>query len=295
MIHSMTGFGRGECEVDGQAFLVEVRSVNHRHLDVQTRLPRPLARLEPELRRRVQARLARGKVDVSVSQPGMLGSGEVIIDRETAARYVEAARELARDHGLDDALPAARLLALPGVARQAERELADETLAPALAGALDAAVDGLLAMRSAEGAALERELRERLAAATALIDAIAARADDVQQAARERLRKRAAQLAQETGGLDEARLHQEVVWAADRLDVTEELVRSRSHVEQFEQTLAEAAPGTPHGRRLEFLLQEMVRETNTIGSKASDAPVAHQVVDLKSELERLREQVLNVE
>ena len=296
MIQSMTGYGRAAFAVEAQHFLLEVRSVNHRHLDLQPRLPRLLSALEPEVRRRVQERVARGKVDVTVSLPGGLGgSGELQIDREVAAAYLAAARALGNEHGIDGELPAARLLALPGVARTVERELPEDALAPALAAALDAALAGLLAMRRAEGAALERELRERLGEVSALLDAIAARADSVQTAVRERLRKRAAQLEQETGLLDEARLHQEVVLAADRLDVTEEIVRLRSHIGQFEQALGSDEGSGPLGRRLEFLLQEMVRETNTIGSKASDAPVAHQVVDLKAQLERMREQVLNVE
>ncbi len=295
MILSMTGYGRAEFGVETQRFQVELRSVNHRHLDVQVRLPRLLSAQEPELRRRVQQRVSRGKLDVTVSLPaGGAGAGELRIDAEVAEAYLEAARELGRSHRIDSELPAARLLALPGVARTVERELPEQALAPALAAAVEEALDGLLAMRRAEGEALARELRERLAGAGALIDAIEARSDTVQTAVRERLRKRAAQLQQETGLLDEARLHQEIVLAADRLDVTEELVRLRSHVEQFGASL-EGGESGPRGRRLEFLLQEMVRETNTIGSKASDAPVAHQVVDLKAELERMREQVLNVE
>ena len=129
---------------------------------------------------------------------------------------------------------------------------------------------------------------------TALTEAVAARSGEVVASVRERLRKRAEQLREEAGFSDEARLLQEVVIAADRMDVTEELVRLRSHVAQFEAAL-DASDGAPVGRRLEFLLQEMSREANTIGSKAADAPIAHRVVDLKTELERLREQVLNVE
>jgi uncharacterized protein (TIGR00255 family) len=148
-------------------------------------------------------------------------------------------------------------------------------------------------MRRAEGEALERDLRARVAQFDALVEQVEARAGSVQATAREKLRKRAEQLAAETGLADPARLTQELVWAADRLDVTEELVRLRSHGEQFRAALEGAAGGV--GRRLEFLLQEMAREVNTIGSKGADVPVAHFVVELKTELERMREQVLNVE
>jgi uncharacterized protein (TIGR00255 family) len=150
-------------------------------------------------------------------------------------------------------------------------------------------------MRRAEGSALEREIAGRLERVAALCDQLEGRAGPVQEQARERLRKRAEKLAQDMGNFDEARLHQEIVIAADRLDVTEEIVRLRSHVEQFRGALAEAAPGHPMGRRLDFLLQELGREANTIGSKGSDASTAHLVVELKTELERVREQVQNVE
>jgi uncharacterized protein (TIGR00255 family) len=290
----MTGFGRAEFELEGAAFQVEVRSVNHRHLDLQVRLPRTMMRFEAELRRRLQGRFARGKVEVSVSGRAGAGLETLRIDEEVAARYVRAARELGTRYGLSEQLDVQRLLALPGVARLAEPELSEAALGPALAAAAERAADDAAAMRRSEGQALARELESRLGRVDALVDALAGKADTVQAAARERLRKRAEQLAAETGQRDEARLAQELVWAADRLDVTEELVRLRSHTAQFRAALAAGADGGV-GRRLEFLLQELLREANTVGSKAADAPLAHLVVDLKTELERAREQVLNVE
>jgi uncharacterized protein (TIGR00255 family) len=193
------------------------------------------------------------------------------------------------------AVGVAQLLGLPGVARFVEPELDAERLREGLEHAVEAALDAADAMRAREGAALERDLRERLARVEELGAAIESRADAVQRSVRERLRRRAEQLRQEAGILDEARLHQEIVLAADRLDISEELVRLRSHVEQFRRILEEAGPGKPVGRRLDFLLQEFGREANTIGSKASDAPVAHWIVELKTEIERLREQVQNLE
>jgi len=153
----------------------------------------------------------------------------------------------------------------------------------------------LEAMRAAEGASLQAELEGRLDRVLELVGQFEARSGLVVEAAKERLKKRAEQLRQETGSFDDARLHQEIVIAADRLDITEELVRLRSHVDQFRAILAEGDAGKPVGRRLDFLLQEMGREANTVGSKANDAPLAHDVVELKAELERLREQVQNVE
>jgi uncharacterized protein (TIGR00255 family) len=290
----MTGFGRAEFELGGAAFQVEVRTVNHRHLDLQVRLPRTLVRFEAELRRRLAGRFARGKVEVNVSGRAGAALETLRIDPEVAASYVQAAKELAARHALPAALGAEQLLALPGVARFAEPELPEEALGAALGAAVERAAGAAAAMRAQEGEALARELEGRLRRVDALVDALAGKADTVQAAVRERLRKRAEQLAAETGQRDEARLAQELVWAADRLDVTEELVRLRSHTAQFRAALASRDDGGV-GRRLEFLLQELQRETNTVGSKAADAPLAHLVVDLKTELERAREQVLNVE
>ena len=296
MIRSMTGFGRASFQVGDLAFDVELRTVNHRYLDVRAKLPRVLAGFEADVRARVQARLGRGKLDLVVTTPAPVGPAPRLeIDLAAAKGYLEAARELHRQERVPGELGVADLLGLPGVARFSEVEVPAEPLREGLERAVDAALDAADAMRAREGAALERDLRERLRNVVGLVADVEARAGAVQQAARERLRRRAEQLRQETGILDEARLHQEIVIAADRLDVSEELVRLRSHVEQFERILGEAGPGKPVGRRLDFLLQEFGREANTIGSKASDAPVAHWIVELKTEIERLREQVQNVE
>ena len=296
MIHSMTGFGRGDFEIEGTCFQVEMRSVNHRHLDLHVRLPRLLSSFEPEIRGRIRTLFGRGKLDLSASLPS--GSGpppDLEIDEEAAARYVAAARSLAQSQDLEGRLDVSHLLALPGVARLVESAPSGESVKDRLLAAVDAAAAELLQMRRREGAALDRELRERLAGIARGLSQLAARAGEVGEAVRERLRKRTAQLEAESGPVDPVRLHQEIVLAADRVDVTEEIVRLRSHIEQFETALDGAGAGATVGRRLEFLLQEMVREANTIGSKASDAPLAHLVVDLKTELERIREQVLNVE
>lgn len=296
MIRSMTGFGRSSFELDGGRFEVEVRCLNHRHLDLSVRLPRALAALEPELRARIGERFARGKLDLSVS----LASGGVLpprleLDLDAVGQYAAAAGALRERFGLSGTLDVATALSLPGVARTSERELPLERIRELLGAAVETALAAADAMRRTEGAALERELRGRLDRLRALANELEARADAVQAAVRERLRKRAEQLRQETGLVDEARLAQEIVIAADRLDVREELVRLRSHLDQFAAVLEASGPGQPAGRRLDFLLQELGREVNTAGSKGGDAPVAHLVVELKTELERVREQVQNVE
>ena len=291
----MTGFGRAQLEAGGAGLAVELRSVNHRHLDLSVRLPRALAGLEPELRRALAARFARGKLDLVISAATGSTRAELELDRALADRYLDFARTFASERGVDDTLRMGELLALPGIARVQEPVLDEAALRGALLVALEAAAEAADAMRQAEGAALERELRARLARVTELAAEVPGLSGELAAAARERLRKRAEQLRADTGLVDESRLAQELVSAADRMDVTEEVVRLQSHVAQFENALVTAAPGTGVGRRLEFLLQEMLREANTIGSKAADAPLAHRVVDLKSELERIREQALNVE
>lgn len=296
MIRSMTGFGRASFDLDGAAFDVEIRSVNHRYLDLRVKLPRVLASFEPAVRDCVQSRFARGKVEVGVSTPGTgPAAAQVEVDYEAAAHYVEAARELERRFQVEAALGAQALLALPGVARVSELAFDAAQAKPALLGGIEAALDAASSMRDAEGAGLDREFRDRLGRVTVLVDELAERSGSVGEAVRERLRKRSRELEAETGLLDEARLHQEIVIAADRLDISEEISRLRSHVTQFLSTLDEATAGTPVGRQLDFLLQEVGRESNTIGSKANDAEMAHRVVELKTEHERIREQVQNVE
>jgi uncharacterized protein (TIGR00255 family) len=292
----MTGFGRASFRVGDTPFEIEVRSVNQRHLDARVRVPRALSSLESELRARIQERFQRGKIDCSIAAPG----GEALaprleVDREAARAYLRVARALEAEEGVPATLGSAELLALPGVARLVEPEWQSDELRSGVLPALDAALDGLAAMRAAEGETLARELEARLARLAALADALEARAGEVQQAVRERLRRRARQLEAEVGVIDEARLHQELALAADRLDITAEIVRLRSHGAQFRKVLGSAGPGQPAGRRLDFLLQEMTREANTLGAKGADADAAHLVVDLKTELERMREQVQNVE
>jgi uncharacterized protein (TIGR00255 family) len=295
----MTGYGAARFEVDGVGFEVEARSTNHRYLDLRARLPRALAAFEGEVRARAQDRLARGKVELGVVPAGGAEAlAELEIDLAVAARYVAAAETLRAAHRLAGELQVGELLALPGVARTAERRLPSEALAERMLRAVDAALDALVAMREAEGAALERDLRARLARVLDSARAIEARSGSVVESARERLRRRAEQLRDETGLLDAARLHQEVVLAADRLDVSEEIVRLRSHVEQFEKILSASGGSAGEGgvgRRLDFLLQELAREANTLGAKGGDSAIAHAVVELKTELERIREQVQNVE
>lgn len=296
MIRSMTGFGRADFEVGGIRFEIEIRSVNNRYLDARAKLPRPLSSYEPVVKAAVQARLQRGKVDVTIVQSSSsVATMQLEVDRAAAQQYVLAAAELAENFDVSGSIDVATLLGMPGVTRMSDLEFVEEELDRELETGVGRALDALDAMREREGEALASDFALRLGEISELVRQFESRSGEVLEAVREKLRRRTKQLEQETGLLDEARLHQEIVIAADRLDIAEELVRLRSHVDQFHAIVGEADRETPVGRRLDFLLQEMGREANTVGSKASDAPLAHLVVELKTELERLREQVQNVE
>ncbi|MFP6641570.1 MAG: YicC/YloC family endoribonuclease [Myxococcota bacterium] len=295
MTRSMTGFGRAAFEVEARRFEIEARSVNHRHLDLRVRLPHSLQELEPSARTLCQDRLVRGKVDVNVVSSDT-GSGEAMleVDAGLAAQYVSAAQQIAETHGLSAEIDISRLLAMPGVARQVDAKLTTEGVEDALCEGIKEALDDLRAMQEDEGRKLEEEFGRALDHLVELLDWLEARAGEVFEASRERLHQRMEQIQAETGLLDSARLHQEVVILADRLDITEELVRLRSHVDQFRSVMDGSQLQDAVGRRLDFLLQEMGRETNTVGSKANDAPMSHQVVEFKIQLEKIREQVQNV-
>jgi uncharacterized protein (TIGR00255 family) len=296
MIRSMTGFGRASFELEGRSFELEARTVNSRYLDLRIKLPRPLSSSESSLKSLIQSRLSRGKVDLSVTLGGAGASpGGLEVDDSLVAQYVAAARRIGGEHQLSGAMDVDDLLSMPGVVRFVDVEVDSEALERELAAGVGRVLDAVDVMRLAEGESLAADFAQRLARIEELVDFFEARSDTVLEAARERLRKRIDQIRQDVGSVDEARLHQEIVLAADKLDVREELVRLRSHVDQFREITRGGDEGQPVGRRLDFLLQEMSREANTVGSKANDAPLAHQVVELKAELERIREQVQNIE
>ncbi|MAI24621.1 MAG: YicC family protein [Spirochaeta sp.] len=295
MIRSMTGFGRSHFEAEGQHFEIEARSVNHRHLDFRIRLPQVLQALEPAARAFSQERLVRGKVDLNVALTEAAGSTvRLEVDADLAAQYVKAARELAASHEMSAELDMGRLLSMPGVIRQVDEKLSGDGAQEALCGGIDEALRALQSMQEEEGEKLNAEFTLALDHVVELVDWLETRSGEVLESSREKLKQRMDQFQSETGSLDSARLHQEVVILTDRLDIREELVRLRSHVDQFRNVVGTCEVGQVVGRRLDFLLQEMGREANTVGSKANDAPIAHQVVELKTQLEKLREQVQNI-
>ena len=291
MIRSMTGFGAGRAARGGEELDVEARSVNHKFCEVKVRLPRELAALELEIGRAVKERLARGSVEVSVRRGGARGGAAPRVDLELAREYARAFEAVRAGLGLAEPVSLAGVLAAEGVVRLEERAADLESARGAVREALDRALDQLAVMRAREGEALARDLGERLDKVEAWAGGVERLAPESVDHHRARLQERVQELARGIP-LDPSRLAQEVALFADRIDVAEELTRLRSHLAQTRRLMA---GGEPAGRKMEFLVQEMHREVNTIGSKSQSAAIAAIVVSLKAEIERMREQVQNVE
>lgn len=291
MPRSMTGFGVARTEDGTRSFAIEVRSVNHRYCDVRTHLPSELNHLSPEIEARVRRSVQRGRVDISVAiQAPTELSLEAVVDLDRARAYHAAYSKLAEALGLEAQLDLALIAQAPGVMRT-EAVSSGQDPGPAVLEAVDQALGELARMRDVEGDTLCAQLRGHLHEVSRMVHVIEGLVPRVNEERRRRLAERLQALLGETK-LDSARLAQEAALLADRADVTEEVERMASHIGQF---LGLLALQDPVGRKLDFLLQEMNREVNTIGSKSSDAELAYVVVDLKAELERLREQVQNLE
>lgn len=289
---SMTGFGAGEIATATGRYGVEIRSVNHRFSEVVVRLPRDLSPLEDRVRGLVQSRVLRGRLDVAIVRDDYARRPRTVkADVELAKAYVAALDGLRETLPVSGGLDLSLLLSLPDLVKVEEEKEDVEASWPAVERGVGAALDRLVAMRDAEGARLAGDLRERLLRIQHLADAIAERAPGVVEDYRARLGRRVAELAGAVA-VDPARLATEVAVFADRADITEELTRLRGHLEQSRATLSESGA---IGRTLEFIVQEMGRETNTIGSKANDLEITRRVIAVKGELESLREQIQNVE
>ncbi|MGZ8468326.1 MAG: YicC/YloC family endoribonuclease [Gemmatirosa sp.] len=293
MIRSMTGFGTADGRVGAARVTVEVRTVNHRFFSPSLKLPSALSRWESEVREALRVRVARGHVTLMArhERDGAEERGGLAIDEARFAGYVAQLRDLAARHGLADTLDVATVLRLPDVL-SADAAPEVEPTVEELMTVVDRAVEALTVMREEEGRRLATVLHDRITIVEEALARIRERAPQRLAEQRDRLRAAVRELL-EGAAVDEQRLAQEIAILADRLDVSEELDRFRSHIVAFRAALA--ATGDQVGKRLGFLLQEMLREANTTGSKANDAAMLHDVVLVKEELERIREQVENVE
>jgi len=293
MLNSMTGFGRGEDVTPSGRYLCELQSVNHRYLEVRSRLPRRLAGLDLLIQRAVQGRFARGRIDVTLTEE--LPDGEprrLRLNRTLALEYLSAFKALQAELGLPGEVTLELLCSQRDLFElEGDEAATPEADWPGIHAALEQAMNGLAEMRRDEGRSLEAVLLGHLDLVEGTLLTIIARAPEVVRSYKNRLEIRLQRLL-EGKTVDPGRLEQEVALLADRSDIAEEVARLTSHLRQFRESIGQQGP---HGRRSEFLLQEMQREANTIGAKANDAKISQDVIALKSTLEQLREQVQNVE
>ena len=289
----MTGYGRGEASRNGAKLTVEISTVNRKQAELSLYLPRELDALESRARDEINARISRGRIVARVGLSATNGDGaDVKLDAALAKRYAREYRKLAKELKLKDDLGIDTILRAPGVLKQTDEGLDVESLWSTLRKAVRDALGELLTMRTCEGGNLKKDLQQRIGTMQKAVKKISKLAPSTVKRHRDQLHERLSAAGLELGKGDDERLMKEVAMFADRIDITEELTRLESHFGQFADS---AKAKGPVGRTLDFLSQEMNREINTIGSKANDASVSRLVVTLKSELEKFREQVQNVE
>jgi len=291
MLKSMTGYGSARGSVDGLELTVELKSVNNRYLDCSVRLPRALLFAEEAVKAAVSAAVTRGKVDVFVTAESCGGEYLVTVNRPLAEGYIAALRGLSQEFGLTDDLTAVTLGRFPEVLSVSKKEVDQEAVANGLGAVVSQALEELNAMRLREGGRLKEDLLGKLCEMERWIAVIEKRSPETVAEYRARLEQRLREVLEDRT-VDETRLLTEAALFAEKTAVDEETVRLRSHIAEFRELLE---AGSPAGRKLDFLLQEFNREANTIGSKCSDAALARVVVELKAEIEKLREQIQNIE
>jgi len=292
MVHSMTGFGRGRSQGDGKEFLVEIKTVNHRYCDLYIKIPRQISFLEDKIRERVGKVISRGKADIYVSFDDFSEeSKSILIDEGLVKAYIRSMELLRDKYELKDDITVSLIAKFPEVIKVEKAEQDEEELWELLSKALDDALKTLIDMRKAEGEGLKADLVERTFLIENIINEISIRCPEIVKEYKYRLENRIKELLGQQV-VDENRMMMEIAIFADRCNIDEELVRLKSHVCQFRDTLE---MDVPIGRKLDFLVQEMNREANTIGSKANDLFVSKKVIEIKSELEKIREQTQNIE
>lgn len=292
MIKSMTGYGRQETVVEGKKISVEIKSVNHRFSDYNIKVPRYYAFLEDKVRSEVSARMARGKVDVFVNiESYEQADKDIILNEDLAQSYIEALKSLRDKFDLKDDISVMQVARYTEIFQAERREEDEESLWKNVDGVLLEALEAFCAMRAREGERIEQDLRDRVAFMQQLAQKIDERSPQTVEEYKSRLYDKIQEVL-DGQDIEESRVLTEVAIFADKVAVNEEVVRLASHFEEFYGILDS---GEPAGRKLDFLIQEINREINTIGSKANDIDIARMVVELKAELEKLREQVQNIE
>lgn len=291
-MQSMTGFGRAEIETEGRTLSVEIKTVNHRYLDINPRMPRLLSFLEDTARKTIKSRLSRGRVDVFFNyQTARDDTKKLDINLPVILGYIEAAKTIHEQTGIENDITMAKVLSLPETVKVQDAGEDEEALAALLTTTLNKALDMLTDARQKEGESLKVDIAERLQTLKALTRTIEAKEDTVVAEYKEKLQARLSELI-EASDLDESRFNTEVAFFADKCNITEEVVRLKSHFATFETDLEKDGP---LGRQFDFLVQELNREFNTIGSKSSDIEITNQVLAAKAEIEKIREQIQNIE
>jgi uncharacterized protein (TIGR00255 family) len=296
MIRSMTGFGEAERETPAGRVRCEIKTVNHRYFSLNLRMSAQLERFEPQVREWLRGLLPRGHVNCSLRIQNGLDAGDrppLMLDEARAQQYFIILRELKERFNLPGEIDIAMLGRFTELIRPADPEDVATLAAEDLRDVTESAARAAVSMREIEGGKLAEDLEGRLLAVERAMTMVAERAPQRMIAERDRMRRVIAELAGEVG-IDDDRIVREAAYLAERMDISEELVRLRSHIDLFRSILAQKTD-EPVGKRLGFLIQEMNRETNTIGSKANDSAIEHHVISIKDEMERLREQVENVE
>lgn len=292
MIRSMTGYGSAELEQGGQRLTAEIRSVNHRYAEVSVRAPKVVALFEDQIRQLIQDRFSRGKFNLTVTWAGAGDQGEELrLNESVADRYVALMDQLRNRYKIDGGIDLKAMMVLPDLFTWEHTALSDEETWSMVKLVVENACDNMTSMKQREGSALSTDFDKRLTLIRQSLDQVVVRAPQRAQESKERMVTRVKALLDDVE-MDPIRIAQEIALLADRLDCTEECVRLAAHIDQFRSLMDghELA-----GRKLNFLLQEMNREANTIGSKANDVEIQHAVIVMKEEIERLREQVQNVE
>ena len=292
MIKSMTGFGRGEYADVKFKFAVEIKTVNHRYTDCSIRMSRRLNFIEDKAREYILKNVSRGKIDVSIQfEDFSEGAREVELDEALASAYVDSLKKMKEKYNLIDDISVSTIASYPEVLKVQKGELEEDEVWKALSQCINIAITSLVKMREIEGAELKKVLIERIDNIAQMHAIIIEKAPEVVLSYKAKLEDRIKELL-DRQIVDESRLATEVVFFADRCNIDEEIDRLNSHIEQFRNILNS---NQPIGRKLDFMVQEMNREVNTIGSKTSDIKTLNQVVDLKSEMEKIREQIQNIE
>ncbi|MGI5997354.1 MAG: YicC/YloC family endoribonuclease [Lutispora sp.] len=291
MANSMTGFGRGEYAEDNYSFIVDVRSVNHRYSDFSVRLPKSLLGLEDKVREYASSQIGRGKVDIFVNYDSFGQDVDIKIDTNLTKSYINCLKVIKDEFGINDDISLSLLTRFSDIFKVEKVEKEEDEIWNILKIALEKAFEELHNMKEREGYRLSEDIKMKLYDIRNIIDEIDDKADSVVEEYMAKLRERISELTQGVA-VDESRLITEIAIMADKSSIDEEIVRLRSHVAEFEKTLDSQSS---IGRKLDFIVQEMNREVNTIGSKATDIDIINNVVNLKTQIEKIREQIQNIE